>query len=458
MKTSKLSLLICIYSFSILCGQTSIDEFLNLSKQLVRRSLEDRKGYYWLKELCEIGPRLVASSNSYNAIEWARKKMIESGFDSVWLQPVRVPVWIRGDREECQIIKSKEYSGKKLNITALGGSIGTGDNGVSGRVVVVHDFMELYTKRDKVKGNFVFFNRSLDFGEVETFSAYGKAVDQRIYGAIEAAKYGAVGVIVRSITTKHDNTPHTGILRYNDSIPRIPAVVIGNLDADFLVNAIKVEPNLELYIKLSCKSLDDTISYNVIGEIRGCELPNEVVLVGGHIDSWDKGCGAHDNGTGVIHSMEALDLIKRLNFNPKRTIRCVLFMGEEFNSIGGIEYNNYAQSTEQIHIAAIESDRGGFTPRGFSVEADSNIILDLQKFLPYLSLAKIDWIRKGGSGADISRLKNVKAKIGFVPDNQRYMDVHHSDNDIFEEVHPRELQLGSAAIAILALLISQFGL
>jgi len=265
-------------------------------------------------------------------------------------------------------------------------------------------------------------------------------------------------MIVRSITTKFDNVPHTGVMRYVDTLPKIPAVSIGYQDADFLVDAILNEPYLQINIKLSCKKLPDTLSYNVIGEIRGSEKPDEIIVVGGHFDSWDKGCGAHDDGAGCVQSMEVIDLFKRLHIKPKRTIRCVLFIDEEQNQTGAIEYAKFAQESNQKHLSAIEADRGAFTPRGFYADTDSTTLNYLQSFLPYLNLAKIDWIRKGGSGVDVSYIKNTKALFGYVPDSQRYMDVHHSDNDTFDSVHPREFELGSAAMAIMCLLLSEKGL
>lgn len=458
MQSLRLAFVIVLFFSSHLLSQEINQRLYELSKKIVRTSLAEQKGYQWLEELCKIGPRLPGSENSYKAIYWAKQKMEEAGFDSVWLQPIMVPNWKRGDLEEAIIIKSKKYKGRKLNITAFGGSVGTEEKGITGEIISVKDFNELKTKSEQVKGKIVFFNRPLDYGEVEPFAGYGGAVDQRSRGAVEAAKYGAIGVIVRSITTKHDNVPHTGVMYYVDSLPKIPSVAIGYQNADFLSKAIEDEPELKVRIKLSCKTFPDTLSYNVIGEIRGSEFPDEIIVVGGHFDSWDKGCGAHDDGAGCIQSMEVLDLFKRLNIKPKRTIRAVLFIDEEQRQRGANEYARWSIETNQKHIAAIESDRGAFTPRGFSVDTDSLTLNYLQSFLPYLNLSKIDWIRKGGSGVDVSRIKNVKALFGYVPDSQRYMDVHHSDNDTFDKVHPREFQLGSAAMAIMCLLISELGI
>lgn len=447
-----------IFFFNSSFSQKIDERLFDLSKKIVPSALVEQKGYQWLEELCKIGPRLSGSENSMKAIYWAKHKLEEIGIDSVWLQPVMVPKWERGNLEKASIVKSKKYAGKELAITAFGGSVGTSENGITGKIVVVNNFDELKTISDKVKGKFVFFNRPLDYGEVEPFTGYGKAVDQRIYGAIEAAKFGAIGVIVRSITTKHDNVPHTGVMMYVDTLPKIPSIAIGYKDADFLSAAVKEEPELEIKLKLSCKNFPDVLSYNVVGEIRGSEFPDEVIVVGGHFDSWDKGCGAHDDGAGCVQSMEVLDILKRLNIKPKRTIRCVLFINEENGSRGAIEYGKFAENSNQKHVAAIEADRGAFTPRGFYADTDSSTLNYLQSFLPYLNNSKIDWIRKGGSGVDVSKIKNSKALFGYVPDSQRYMDVHHSDNDTFDTVHPREFELGSAALTILSLLISELGI
>lgn len=426
--------------------------------QIIRSSLSETKGYQNLQELCNIGPRLSGSENYEKALIWAKNKMEMIGCDSVWLQPVMVPHWERGDIEKVRIIDSKFYQGKELNIAALGGSISTGEVGLTAEVIEVNNFVELKNRKEEVKGKIVFFSRALDQGLVNTFSGYGGAVDQRVFGAIEAAKYGAVGVIIRSVTTKHDNVPHTGVMLYVDSLPKIPSVAAGYLDADFLHDALIKDPHLKINIQLNCKTLPDVLSYNLIAEIKGTEIPNEIIVVGGHFDSWDKGYGAHDDGAGCVQSMEVLDLLRRLDIKPKRTIRCVLFNNEENGSRGGIEYGNYAETENVKHIAAIESDRGGFTPIGFDVDSDSIVLSKIKNFLPLLEKCNINWIRKGGSGVDVSHIKNIQAKIGYVPDSQRYMDVHHSANDVFEEVHPRELELGSAAIAILAYLISEKGL
>jgi len=426
-----------------------------IAQQIVESALREQKGYEYLRELCEFGPRLSGSENSMKAIHWAYEKMKTLGFDKVWLQPVMVPHWERGNVESCTILNLN----KKLSVLALGGSIATPSEGITAEVIEVKTFEELEKRKEEAKGKIVFFSRALDQGNVNTFSGYGGAVDQRVKGAIEAAKYGAVAVVIRSITTRHDNVPHTGVMDYVDSLPKIPAAALGNIDADFLSNELKENPHLKINLKLNCKTLPDAQSYNVIGEITGTEFPDEIILVGGHFDSWDVGHGAHDNGAGCIQTLEVLDLMKRLNINLKRTVRCVFFINEENGVRGATEYANYADTSKQVHLAVLESDRGAFTPIGFYAETDSTeIISRLQSWIPVLEKANIEWIRKGGSGVDVQKIKNAKLHMGFVPDDQRYMDYHHSANDVFDSVHPREFELGAAAIAIMVYLLSEEGL
>ena len=238
-----------------------------------------------LQELCEIGPRLSGSENSLRAISWAEEKLKNFGIDKIWLQPVMVPHWERGNIQTAQIITDKSINVKSLNILALGGSISTPENGITAKVIEVKNFTELKERQNEVKGKIVFFSRPVDEGLLDTFAGYGSAVDQRVYGAIEAAKYGAVAVLIRSVTTKHDNVPHTGVMIYADSLPQIPAAAIGYLDADYLHNALIDEPNLSISLKLNCKTLPDAQSYNVIAEITGTELLDEIIVVGGHFDS-----------------------------------------------------------------------------------------------------------------------------------------------------------------------------
>lgn len=439
-------------------SKEQIKEYSTVADNLVRTALTDRHGYKLLDELTQMGPRLSGSETSLKSLYWAKKKMEEAGFEKVWMQPVMVPHWVRGNIEKAEIVSSKLFKNRKLVIATLGGSVGTDKNGITAKVVEVKDFDELHALGEKAKGKIIFMSRPLDPGLYQTFRGYGGAVGQRVFGAIEAAKMGAVGVMIRSVTTKFDNVPHTGVMIYNDTIPKIPSVALGYQDADFVSEALKKDPDLKVNIKINCKTLPDTQSYNVIGELTGTEFPNEVIVVGGHSDSWDKGIGANDDGAGIIQSFEVLDLFKRLDIKPIRTIRCVFFINEENGSRGAIKYGAYAQESPEKHLAAIEADAGSGSPRGFTFDSDSTIIAKVQDWLPVLQRTGIDWIRKGGSGADVDDIKNAVAKIGYSPDGQRYFDYHHSDNDQFSIIHPREFELGSAAIASLVYLIDRLGL
>ncbi|MBN1300376.1 MAG: M20/M25/M40 family metallo-hydrolase [Melioribacteraceae bacterium] len=433
-------------------------DYKHIADSVLNYSLSERAGYKWLRELCNIGPRLSGTDNYQKATDWAVQKFTEIGCDSVWLQTVKVPFWVRGEKESAEIVSPEKAAGRKLSIASLGGSIGT--NGIlKAKVIEVSNFDDVKNlSPSEAKGKILFFNEPFDQSEPTTFRSYGKAVRQRGNGAIEAAKLGGVAALVRSVTSKPDNVPHVGMMRYADSVMQVPAAAIGVEDADYLSSLLKSNPDVEVSIEMDCSPMGEADSYNIIAQVNGSEFPDEVIVVGGHFDSWDKGHGAHDDGAPCIQTMEVLHQIKVLNLKPKRTIRCVLFANEESGLRGAVEYGKYAETAKEKHYAAIESDRGVFTPRGFNIDADSMVIAEMQAWLPYLNKLKIDWIRKGSSGADISRIKNTKALIGYVPDDQRYFDFHHSANDVYQSVNAREMQYGTAAITLLAYLISQEGL
>ncbi len=433
-------------------------KYEKLTSQIEDSLLLHKKGFEYLKELCEFGHRLSGTENSLKAIKWAESKMKKLGFDNVWLQPVMVPHWVRGKVEKAAIINSRLFNGIKLSIAALGGSIGTDKKGITAKVIEVNSTKELKELGKKVNGKIVFVNKAFTEKNYNTFTSYGEVATERYNGPPECAKYGAVAMILRSATSKYDNVPHTGVTAPFDSLKAIPSAAIGLMDADFLSNALAKDPDLKIKLELSCRNENETQSYNVIGEIKGSEFPDEVIVIGGHFDSWDVSCGAHDDGAGCMQSMEALDIFKRLNIKPKRTIRCVFFINEENGTRGGTEYGKFIKTSNEKHIAAIESDRGAFTPRGFYVDSDSTKLGKIKTWLPLLEKTGIDWIKKGGSGVDISKIENCKTKIGFVPDWQHYFDYHHSANDELDAVNPREMELGTSAIAILTLLLSEEGI
>jgi carboxypeptidase Q len=436
-----------------------INHYRDILQRMMATGLESGKAYEMLHELCTtIGPRLSGSPNADKAVQWAKEKMETLGFDRVWLEPVMVPHWVRGPIEEGSIVKTSSREKIPLNICALGGSIATHKQGITAEVVEVKSFEELRALGDQAKGKIIFLNRPMDRKLFSTGQAYGGAVNQRSQGAIEAAKAGGVAALVRSMTTRIDNVPHTGMMNYADTIPKVPSAAISTSDANTLSDMLKKEPHLKVYMKLTCETLPDAESANVIGEIVGTEKPNEVVVVGGHFDSWDKGQGAHDDGTGCMHAVEALRLIKELELKPKRTIRAVLFMNEENGVRGGQAYAAKERPGE-IHIAAIESDAGGFTPRGFGVTTDSVRFEKIAQWASVFEMIDAARITRGGGGVDIDPLRRKGVPVlGLRVDGQRYFDYHHSDHDTIDKVNERELELGAIAMAMISYILAEEGL
>jgi hypothetical protein len=311
----------------------------------------------------------------------------------------------------------------------------------------------------KVEGKIVFYNGEMDPTQVSTFTAYGGAVGQRGSGASEAAKFGAKAVIVRSMSNRRDDIPHTGALNYKPLMPMIPALAISTNDADLLSSLLKDQPTLSVYMESHGKMLPDILSYNVIGEIRGTDKPEEIIAVGGHLDSWDVGEGAHDDGAGCIQAIEVLRLYKALGWKPKRTIRAVMWMNEENGLRGGREYARVAQEKGEKHIAALESDSGGFLPIGFSSTGTDEQRAKLTSWKDYFLPYNIWQFDRRGGGADIGPLRDQgPLLIGLSPDSQRYFIYHHTPADVFEAVDQRELELGAAAMAALVYLLEQEGM
>jgi len=429
----------------------------DIIENIIKTGMDDLYAYEMLTQLLRFGHRFSGTPGYDSAVVWAQRTLVEVGADSVWLQPVMVPRWVRGKIEKAVAVIDKKKI--DLSICALGGSVATPKGGITAEVIEVQSLAEVQQLGERAKGKIILFNRPFDKTKVNPFEAYGGAVDQRSRGAIEAAKVGAVAVLVRSMTNSIDKVPHTGAMRYVDSLARIPAVAISTLDANFISTTLKAGKKVTVTIELDCNTLPDVQSYNVIAEIRGSEYPDEIVLVGGHLDSWDKGTGAHDDGSGVVQSIEVIRLMKKLQLNPKRTIRCVLFANEENGLRGAKEYAKSVEIEKRKHIAAIETDAGGFSPRGFGVKADSTQFQKIVSFSSLLYSIGADRIRKGGGGADIGELEKFgTVLIGLTPDSQRYFDYHHTDIDTIDKVHPRELQLGALAITILSWAISENGL
>jgi hypothetical protein len=415
--------------------------------------------YENLRYLCKnIGHRLAGSESAQRAIDWGKNVLEKSTPGHVILMPVEVPHWTRGAYEFGGY--STEGIAKEVALTALGGSVGTEGKKITAEVIEVKSFDELKALgEDKVKGKIVFFNKPLDATLINTGAAYGGGYPIRGQGPSEAAKLGAVACLIRSLTTAEDNYPHTGATNYEKDVARIPAAALSAVASRQLSQDLKNNPSLQFSLQLSCEAFDRTMQANVIAEIPGTEFPNEYITVGGHLDSWDIGEGAHDDGTGIVQSIEMIRTLQAIGYKPKRTIRAVLFINEEFGNDGGETYAKRCKESGLVHVAAIESDGGGFTPLGFNCDLSDKQHELVSSWLPLLEPYNLFRFRRGGSGVDIRPLKDDRiALFGLNVDGQRYFDYHHTNNDRFENVNKRELELGAAAMTALVYLLDQSGI
>jgi len=432
-------------------------------RRLYDEALLRGQSYENLRYLCQtIGPRLSGSPQAALAVAWAKLTMEKANcFDRVYLQPCQVPHWVRGAKEKATLLGK----GRKLPLAvcALGGSVPTPNaKPLRAAVVEVRSLTELAALPEAaIRGKFVFFNRPFDDALIEPGQAYGRAGDQRRAGPAEAGRRGAVGALVRSLTSAHDDLPHTGATNYGPDAPRVPAAALSTLAADALSQALSTDPGLEVELSMSCQTLPDEPSFNVIGEVTGSKFPKEIITVGGHLDSWDLAQGAHDDGTGVVQSLEAVRLLRAAGLRPERTVRAVFFMNEENGTRGAQMYAEQAKLNQETHLAAIESDGGGFTPRGFTVETTPARRTKVAAWKPLLAPYHADGLVEGHGGTDIEPLTAAVrplALFGYDGDSQRYFDLHHTAADTFEQVHRRELELGGAAMASLLYLLSKYGL
>ncbi len=443
---------------SVMYSQSNDQQML---RDIYKISLTNSKCYPWLDYLSnKIGSRMSGSVGAEKGVVYTKEQLETLGLDRVYLQEVMVPKWVRGEKETAYILDNKT----KVNvpICALGGSIATAKSGLTAEVIEVQGIDEMEKLgTEKIKGKIVFYNRPFEAENVNAFISYGRCVDQRFYGAEKAAKMGAVGTIVRSMGFRLDDFPHTGAQSYGD-LPKdkyIPTAAISTNAAELLSKKLKENGKLKFFMKLSCQTFEDVLSYNVIGEIKGSEHPEKIMVVGGHLDSWDLADGSHDDGAGVVQSMAVLELFKKLNYKPKNTIRAVLFMNEEFGGKGGRKYEELSKQNKENHIFSLESDAGGFSPRGFSFECDATNFQKVMNwkylFEPYL----IHQFFLGGTGSDTGHLTSDKiVKAGLIPDTQRYFDYHHAATDTFDAVNKRELELGVATMASLIYLFDQYGI
>ena len=416
--------------------------------------------YYLTKK---IGGRLAGSPQMVLAEHWGTQAMKDAGADTVILQQCMVPHWIRGGKDKATV----SYKGANGNehtipiaILALGNSVGSGTKGIKAEILRVNNFDELEAHKDEVKGKIVFYNCAFDDTLIRTFDAYGKYFAYRVFGASRAAKYGAVGMLVRSLTNSMNNLPHTGTLRYNDSFPQIPAAAVGLIDVQRIDSLMGDGKTLTTQIFTNAKMLPDTIGHNVVGELKGSEYPNQIITVGGHLDSWDINEGASDDGTGDIQTIEILRAFKALGFTPKHTIRFVLFMNEENGARGAAKYAELAKQNNEQPIFAFESDAGGFTPRSIGVDCSAAGYEKLNSWLHLFEPYGVTAFDKGGGGTDIEPLQQTfNIPIAELkPDSQRYFDVHHAASDVLENVNIREVKLGAINMAALLYLVDKYGL
>ncbi len=430
-------------------------------KNLSNDVLKNGQAYDLLRYLTKnIGGRLAGSPQFDKAVLWGEKTMKSLGADRVYLQECMMPNWNRGGKDIASVVSiDGKTSNRTLDVLALGNSMGTGVKALKAEVIAVADFAELEAKKDQVKGKIVYYNYQFNSTNIDPAKSYGEAGVYRRSGASRAAKYGAVGIMIRSLTEATDNNPHTGAMVYNDSFPKIPAIALGGYDANYIWDLSK-QSNFKVSLTTNGHFLPDAKGYNVIAEIKGSEFPEQFITVGGHLDSWDVNEGAHDDGTGVVHTMEVLRALKAIGYKPKKTIRFVLFANEENGLRGGSKYAEAAKKNNEIHLFALESDSGGFTPRGFKFTIDPALLAKMQAWLPLLKPYGTESLEMGGGGADIGPLNRAfgTALAGFEPDGQRYFDLHHARTDVFENVNKRELLLGAINMASLIYLVDKYGL
>ena len=447
---------ILLVSFLLLLSPIVFCQDSTFIKSIYDEALTRGQAYNDLRELCKnIGPRLSGSAKAEMAIEWSEEKFNSYKFDNVFKQPIIVPHWERGTTESGWV-SSKKGNLHKLNLLALGGSIST--NGLmKGQLIEFSSLEELKkANKQKVAGKIVFINQKMDATFIQTFKAYGGCYAIRGEGAVEAAKKGAIAVLIRSLGLPIDEHPHTGSMRYDKDTPKIPAAAIYTLDAEIVSKWLETE-TLNARIELNCKEYPDAPSFNVMGELKG-KNENSIISIGGHLDSWDTAEGAHDDGAGVIHCMEALRILKELGYKPKHTLRVIFFMNEENGNAGGKAYATWTKEKGENQVAALESDRGGFAPRGFSCDGSEEHIQLISSFSGLFAPYDLHVFEKGYGGVDIGPLKNTYPGIplfGFVPDSQRYFDFHHAPSDVFENVNERELALGAAGIAAFIYLLDK---
>lgn len=430
-------------------------------KRIYDSALTESPAYEQLRELTTVyGGRLAGSKQLEGAVLWGEKILNGMGLDRVWKQEVKVPHWERGAPESV-VITGVNGADLPLAALALGGSAPTPPEGITAEVIEVKSLGELeQLGREKIQGKIVFFNGPMEPRHVLPGRAYGEAGAQRGRGPVTAASYGAVGALTRSLTHALDDIPHTGNSAYKPEGPNAPAAALSTIAANRLSAHLAANPGAKVRLVINSKWFEDAPSHNVIGELRGSEFPDEVMVVGGHLDSWDIAPGAHDDGSGIVQSIEVLRLFKQLGIRPRHTLRVVLFTNEENGLRGGTAYAAAAREAGEKHVFAVESDGGGFQARGFSIGSTQfDAVARAEKWKPLLAPYGVDRFVPGRGGADIGPLMHLGATVAdLTPDSQRYFDIHHTREDSIDKVNKRELEQGAAAVAALVHLFDTQGL
>jgi hypothetical protein len=444
-------------AFFIAASAIAQDNVQRDAERLMAAAITSQQGYETLTYLTDnIGPRLTGSKNAAMAVQWTAKRLRSWGIDAR-TEKVMVPHWVRG-AESARLVS---HNNQPLALTTLGMSVATPPGGITAEVIEAGSFEELSALgRDRVAGKIVFLNRAMDMDLVRagrSFEAYRKAVELRTKGADQASPYGAVAVVIRSVGSASLRTPHTGSVKYEGKVRAIPAAALAAEDAMLIHRLLSKGEKVRMNLVLRPRTLEDVESANVVAEIRGSERPEEIVLIGAHLDSWDLGTGAIDDGAGVAMVMETMRLVHDLHLRPKRTIRAVLFMNEENGGRGGKQYA--ADHKNEKHIAAIETDAGAATPRGFLTTLKGDARAEFEQHMQLLDrvgAAKFDTAEH--TGADTTPLIDAGVTgFGLVPDPRDYFDYHHTRADTLDKVDPHELAQNTAALAALAYVLAEEG-
>ena len=425
-------------------GESIKSKYVETSLKIISKSLTDSTAYNRLGYMCDtFGPRLSGSKNLENATNWILKEMKNDGFENVRGEKVAVPTWIRGKESATLLSPFK----KELSMLGLGGSIATPRGGLKAEVIVVNDWDELESRSNEVPGKIVLFNAP--------FTSYGETVAYRYSGASAAAKHGAVASLIRSIGPWSMNTPHTGVMAYDDDVQKIPHAALTMEDAMMLSRIHDRGDKIIVKLDMNARMVADRWSQNVLGEIKGSIYPDEVVVVGGHIDSWDVGQGAQDDGGGCIAAWEAVRLIKELGLKPKRTIRCVLWTNEENGGKGNKGYRDMHMDEMDKHVLAIESDGGVFSPKGFGFSGNDSARKIVEEIHALMKPIGANTISEGGRAADVAPLNDEGVPVmSLKVDGSKYFWYHHTNADTFDKVDFNEFNRCVAAIAIMAYVVA----